>query len=452
MTKSEEHADSNIRSGPAGKSFRLRSDGIVIKGLATTKFLLKQDNSFKKEPESVKCQQLSITESAFWTLGEPYVFTNMRFMHLQNVPMEQRYVLAGNLKQTSLTFFNFRNFVPNLPNYQCVTRKKILITDYCDHRENMDRLTSFSLRPPELLCISNPGVYVRLFVVKKCTNGLSELMKIYKSTESKPWIHCLGKQVKIHPFGLLELRDFLIHYQININEDDVVRRQIILDMLHSDPNPLFVDFDCSDSILPEVVFRKVSPRDSLNFLVSFLLSFGFYHTQLDLYETNNLFDSFVRAKVIDSSVEDNKDLVVKYILEDLRFQPGGVLIFSSKMLSAGTAFNQLLGIESSDNFEMPDVLLDQIQFKLTREVEDFLQFCNASMWSRVRQLDIPNIPDDPTSFSELWQPLFQRAQLQSVESFNEQQKIPHKIFLQLQRLMAGERKLKNQMILGMLTF
>ena len=110
VAKTEEHADSNIRSGPAGKSFRLRSDGIVNKSLATTKFLLKQDNSFKKEPESVKCHQLSITESVFWSLGEPYVFTNMKFIHLQNVPMEQRYVLAGKFKQQSSTSLNLFNF------------------------------------------------------------------------------------------------------------------------------------------------------------------------------------------------------------------------------------------------------------------------------------------------------------------------------------------------------
>ena len=295
-------------------------------------------------------------------------------------------------------------------------------------------------------------MYFRLFVVKKCTIGLKELVNVYNSTKPKPWIHCLGKQVKINALGLTELRDYLIHHQININEADVVRRNKILDMLHSDPNPLFVDFDCNDSILPEVVYRNVPARDSLNFLVSFLLRFGVYHTELDLYETNNLLDSFVRARVIDTSIEDNKDLIVRYVLKDLRFQPGGVLLFSSKMLSASFAFNHLLGIESSETFETPNVILDQIHFKLTREVEEFLQFCKTSMWSRIRQLDISNIPDEPTSFSGFWQPLFQRAQHQSVESFNEQQNILQKIFIQLQRLMAGERKIKNPMILARFIF
>ena len=142
---------------------------------------------------------------------------------------------------------------------------------------------------------------------------------------------------------------------------------------------MFVDFDCNDSILPEVVYRNVPPRDSLSFLVSFLLRFEVYHTELDLYETNNLFDSFVRARVIVTSIKDNKDLIVRYVLKDLRFQPGGVLLFSSKMQSASFAFNQLLGIESSETFETPNVILDQIHFKLTREVEEFLVLQNLNV-------------------------------------------------------------------------
>ena len=69
-------------------------------------------------------QKLSITESVFWLLGEPYVFTNLAFVHVQNVPSEQRFVksskrlskLNGNLNK-----FNFRNQVPNLPNFRKIT-------------------------------------------------------------------------------------------------------------------------------------------------------------------------------------------------------------------------------------------------------------------------------------------------------------------------------------------
>ena len=87
-TKTEEHADGKISSGPDGKGFRLKDDGIQNKNLASVKFILEKETQNKRNMEHISCHLVALTESIFWLVGEPYVFSNMTFNHIQNIPVE----------------------------------------------------------------------------------------------------------------------------------------------------------------------------------------------------------------------------------------------------------------------------------------------------------------------------------------------------------------------------
>ena len=112
--KSEEHADGKISCGPEGKTFRLRDDGIKNKSL------LGHERKKDRKVEHISCQLLSITESVFWLLGEPYGFTNMSFIHIQNVFVELRCAGARLLteRDDQLSLLNFRNYVLDLAAYK----------------------------------------------------------------------------------------------------------------------------------------------------------------------------------------------------------------------------------------------------------------------------------------------------------------------------------------------
>ena len=69
-------------------AFRLRDDGIKNKSL------LDHERKNDRKVEHTSYQLLSITESVFWLLGKPYVFTKMSFIHIRNVFVELRCVGA----------------------------------------------------------------------------------------------------------------------------------------------------------------------------------------------------------------------------------------------------------------------------------------------------------------------------------------------------------------------
>ena len=191
-TKNEEKDDARITSGTDGENFRLRDVGIQNKRLASVKFLLDYEQKNKRQVHNVSLQILSITESVFWLLGEPYVFTNMVFIHVQNVPSEQRFVKSSkrlsNLNE-NLNKFNFRNHVPNLPNFSKITvsQRKIL-NDSLQFDKNLDNITKLNLRPPELVTVSNVEQFYRCFVSVKLTHKLRDLINIFEMKEKAPWV------------------------------------------------------------------------------------------------------------------------------------------------------------------------------------------------------------------------------------------------------------------------
>ena len=93
--KSEEHADSSIFSAPDGKHFRLRSEGIQNRNLASAQFMQKFVDTQRRHSAAINCNQLALTEAVFWINNEPFVLTNMSFIHIPNVPPEQRFVSSA---------------------------------------------------------------------------------------------------------------------------------------------------------------------------------------------------------------------------------------------------------------------------------------------------------------------------------------------------------------------
>ena len=61
---------------------------------------------------------------------------------------------------------------------------------------------------------------------------------------------------------------------------------------------MHIDESSDCKILPETVYRFASPRDTLNFPVSFLLRFGDFHTELDLFFSSRLIASLIYANLL----------------------------------------------------------------------------------------------------------------------------------------------------------
>ena len=453
--KNEEHANSEISSSQDGKSFRLRNEGIENKSLASVKFVLNYLKRTEKKREHIKCQLLAITESVFWSLGEPYVFTNMTFIHIQNVPCEKRFVCQGsnvNLFSVQMNKTNFRDWLPNLPDYRKVTlNQKTLMEDASRSIEHLDFMSAFSLRPPELLVVSNVSSYFRFFSFSNSKTASQLLAMFRESSNCLPWISCTGCSVFLRASAVHEFRQFLSVFDINICPLDVTRRNAILDLLDSDCQS-FIVFDSKD-LLPEIVFRFNSPRDSLTFLVGFLLRFGYFHTELDLFNSSNLLDSFVNGNCVSRKEAytqlDVDQLVKTYFLKDLFYQPGSNLSKCSKLLLSRIAFSQLLNIDSSDIVPTPIVLINNLHYNIRDEVATYLQKIQDDMMKRINNLGLTNLPEN-TSENTYWEPNFQIGQFQQQESFEEQRCVLNKLISAINIKFSSSEQVavKHQIILG----
>ena len=135
----EEHAEAKITAGHDGKSFRLRSDGILNRNFSSVKHFLAQDKKRNRHIEKVDCTLLSITEGCHWLLRYPTVITN----------------------------------------------------------EMNDKIALFNMRPPELLCIDSVGLYFQSFDQQKHSFSNQTLRLMFQAYTLAPWIDCFGHWIRL---------------------------------------------------------------------------------------------------------------------------------------------------------------------------------------------------------------------------------------------------------------
>ena len=434
--KAEEHADATIRSGPSGKSFRLRDDGIQNKRLASVKFALEREKENSRPVEAVHCQLLAITESIFWLLGEPYVLTNMTFKHIQNVPVEKRFV-QRNAKYRhpldTLNLLTFRNYVSSLPDWRKITSsQQVLMDDLKETNECVDNMSQFSLRSPELLCIRNVKIYSQWFTISKNKSTAGELVNMYETGGPAHFVNCQGATVKIHPKAVNLVLNYLQSNYERFFSHNQQRSLYVEECLTVNPE-MFLDLEHGNELLPESVFRSIPPIDALDFLISFLLRFGEFETELDLFNTTELMICYQSAGLIpaiDEYAESHVlDLLNRYVREELIYLPGGVLSFTAKLFSAKAAFSRLLKVGGIENeiFNCPAVLIESLHNETETSVSEYIRSTQEGMCQRIRSLGLPNLPSDPLDNNAFWEPDLPIMQGQLMASFLEQQRVLRKI-------------------------
>ena len=188
-------------------------------------------------------------------------------------------------------------------------------------------------------------------------------------------------------------KNYLENFEHVLCPLDTIRKEKILTVLFNESD-LNIDSDTGCKLLPEIVLRYISPRDTLNVLISFLLRFGDFHTELDLFSSSNLIDSFIYANLVNHQshyTENDVDrLVDVYLMYDMRFQPGGVLSFSSKLMLARNAFSRLMNVNFSEHFPCPTVSIEDCHSQAMQKVEIYMKQTQLAMLHRIQQLNLPN--------------------------------------------------------------
>ena len=180
--------------------------------------------------------------------------------------------------------------------------------------------------------------------------------------------------------------------------------------MNSDSLNYYVDNNEDSFLLPEIVLKFITPRNAYNFLIGFLLRFVCFHTEIDLFSSVNIIDSYRYAKLIESkssyTPSDVNKLVKLYLLNVFRYQLGGVLPFSSKTIVAKKVFRDLLHVSFADTFSTPTVLINDIHSQAMVHVEQFIKSSQEHMLERVSELGINNLQVNPLDWKTYWEPQF----------------------------------------------
>ena len=448
-TKTEEHSDGRILPAIDGKSFRLRTDGIQNKFLASSKILNQLDKESQRDVEKIDCRFVSLTESVFWTLGLPYVITTLDFIHVQNVPPELRFVKRTYDKNSSYTNLQYQTFRDDLdlePFQKLTFAQKTMATDLQSSGQADDSMSSFSIRPPELLCVNAIENFCSWFVYVPKRMKIKDLKDLFLNKRFKPWINGRGWQIKIRPSAIEHFRNYLTTQSQPRYLRAIEYNILILNNLHEEEMmSLYIEQKPTLSRTnAEVVFATVNPRRTVDFLVAFALRFGVFETELELFQTNSLLSSFVDSKILPDkqsySQTDLWTLLNQYVKKELVYLPGGSISFSTKLLAAKHSFSRLLQLETSDNMDVPVVLISEMRDKVNEVVDQFFQNRVNQAFASLKRLGIPNLPTSPLTSqidSQLWKPTLTFEPEQSDESKLEQKEVLNNLMQAIDKVLAG---------------
>ena len=134
------------------------------------------------------------------------------------------------------------------------------------------------------------------------------------------------------------------------------------------------------------------------------------------------------------------------MLNYLRFQPGGVLPFSTKLFHARKVLSEILQVASLDTFSTPIVLISDMHSKAMATVATFVKTTQHEMFLRVSELGTSNLAGSISELDTYWESNFTRANEQTVESFDEQKIVLKKITSAMNKQFGAATLTVNQQV------
>ena len=229
----------------------------------------------------------------------------------------------------------------NLPISRQFTQSQILILkDSMSSEYTNCNITIFSGRPPALLCVDNPQTYFTWFDRIKVKNPEKKLKQ--NVNESK-WIDVFGFAVHLRKCYLEEFCAFVDKLQRE-NHANLYR-------FHEDTSCLFLRNDVTglkttDGNLVQIVTSNIVPTNPYKFLIHYVLSYGSFVTEIDLFNKTSMLDVFKDCNLLqrkDSYTKDDAYQLIKhYVLRELKYLPGASRSFDRHLIASYDLFTSLV--------------------------------------------------------------------------------------------------------------
>ena len=469
----EEHAVVRIKPFKSDKLYTAETEDIQNKKISGVQHVLAESEKLEKKTKHLKTLRFAHTESAFFVLEMPYVITTFDFVHVTTLPLEfrggvikKRPQLIGDEMNNAVTAYFARKDIHQLPVHRQLTEsQKLIEVDVKSSQFSVDKISIFSLRPPELLCVRRVKYYFSWFVREKVSakDAKAAYLKfINRNCLESNWIDGLGFLVKLRPSAV---KDFQIYLESQTFSGlDCLRRSdaafVLNNFSHSQVYSCFVSDNKSLSTTnAELVETNILPNNPVKFLLSILYSFGEFDTEIDLFNVTSLKEAFVKSNIIPDTGDPHEHVLLllkRFIFEKLVTTPGGTKSFDRILVAAHSCFKSLIINDEIVSSEFPATLMSTLTDQMEKKISNFLDMQKRSLIEAIQLQKFANLPTTDalmaaTIENSLAYPAnLTRGDSQSIESFQEQQTICESIKTVIMGFLAIRENqiVKHELIMG----
>lgn len=406
-----------------------------------------QEQLTKQKAKFNLARDLSKTEM-LWAMHKlPFVYNECTYTHVGTHPPEYRSAITKrgqgasridggdggpvSVQERRKLKDPWRHFTQN---------QDILLRQFIAGSYYLDSTTAFSIRPPELMSVSNLEKYSKWFIRNNTTLDKYE---VNENLSECPWIDGSNKRIHIRQHYI---EDVAKHFQtISVsNHPRQQQAQLIYNEIFSKLRQEYVDkrdtvepysdfyrrFVDSSATKPNVVvFTPVSALQLPTFLIHLCLTMGNIDTELDLLTKPNLAEAMTYAGIISSTKPTRHEidqLIRRYVMEQLRWLNVSAKRFARIIQYLDQAVPKFFEEEIFMFEAMPLALDAAITEKSEQDLEDLQQTRRDAAITALQAANVQNFPvgkelqklrsGDPCMYT----PTLSRAPEQSDESFNEQ--------------------------------
>ena len=299
-------------------------------------------------------RELALTEMVWYTMRFPFVSPSTDFTHASTKPPEYTAaVVEGNQGQHARNLRDgggglpriAENRLPFEPWRHFRDSQITCIVNYQTSDFYLDKTSSFSLRPPELLMVCELELYLRWF-----TTDINIHTKLNENVQLSHWVDGAGRCVRIEQAHIADVANYIHRYTTS---PDANLRHVSEELFASIFGPLYYEdrfsnhghdhafselylrfVDTSKTKRNVVVFTSPPPSYMPNFLIHLLLTMDKFVTEDELYEGPTITDALYSAEIFPSrNIEEThiQNLARRYIVEQLLWLPLGSRTFSLRL-------------------------------------------------------------------------------------------------------------------------
>jgi predicted GIY-YIG superfamily endonuclease len=455
-----------------GKSLMTKAAFLHNTKVTSSKINEDKERGKKKENGYPQGRCISHMEMLHHIFRYPEVITNLNFVSIPTMPLEFRAGMALDAAVVSSNDGAQTGSVSNdirsgkeFPSWRQHTVNELRIVDDLKlSKISIDRISLFSLRPPELrLLFNTPRNYYRWFSIEnKKIKGDNLDKKLSDCVFKSIWVDGLLHQIRLRKKALPEVKQYLDSVDTNNDEHpealmimlELFKKIMYLmdsnnedDLNDNDTTVLgfvlenLIDNNDAQDHLPVPVFSYIRPTNGVQFLHHILLSMGQFTTEIDLVLHQSIRESFRYAKLIGPS-DDPTDLqsysdrlLYRWIDNQLQYFPNSRRVVADWIVIAGDLFDSVIVRNEISISDMPPVQLsalfgndDEASRDYCRSIKStFVDAIQLEFGSAIERCNIPSkdeilLATKSTPFD--WDPIesFSKSNSQSEESYIEQKR------------------------------